>query len=252
MVSPSQKSSNIIKLQPISAVSPSLAETLRNCSLQAAFSRFSELSEFVLGNPKAWLGIAYHEVMGKIWIPTKMEFTEDELIEHLWSNAICSIEQKAIDHPLNWRFSAPEKWPGYYLTRACVQMQVKQALTERPLESTSKESSTVMSNTIREQQQTAAGGKLVGKPDIIMDDEIRDYKSGKIYVETDEGRVIKEEYVRQLCLYGHLVHANYGKCPKKGRLLSMREKTSRSILTRPCALQKPKRLSDYWIYLTDI
>ena len=96
MSSPTPQSPRIFELQPIPTVSPSLAETLRNCPLQAAFSRFTGLKDFVLGNPKAWLGIAYHEVLEKIYAPIRREFTEDELITNLWSNAISALEQKAI------------------------------------------------------------------------------------------------------------------------------------------------------------
>jgi len=244
MASPNHHSSQIFELQPIPAVSPSLAETLRNCPLQAAFSRFSGLKEFVLGNPKAWLGIVYHEVLEKLWAPIKVKFAEDELIEHLWSNAIRALKQKEIDHPLNRRFSAPEKWPGYYLTRACVQMRAKQALTERPLKATSAESSTIMNNSVREQLLTAVGGKLIGKPDLILDDEIREYKSGKVYVEAAEGKAVKEEYVRQICLYGHLVHANCGKCPKKGKLLPMQgENIEIDLDPVMCAAEATKAVS---------
>jgi hypothetical protein len=221
MASPNNQSSQIIELQPIPSVSPSLSETLRKCPLQAAFSRLPELNKFVIGNPKAWLGIAYHEVMEKIWAPIEIELTGDELVEHLWSKSIQALKQKKLDHPLNCRFSVHEKWPGYYLTRACVQMRAQQVLAERPLGLARPETSTVRSNIFREQYLTALDGKLVGKPDIIMENEIRDYKSGKVYVETDEGATVKEEYVRQLYLYGHLVHASSGKCPEKGQLLPM-------------------------------
>jgi hypothetical protein len=52
-------------------------------------------------------------------------------------------------------------------------------------------------------------GKLVGKPDVLEDGEIRDYKSGRVYEDTADGRrIAKEAYVRQLRLYGYLVRKN--------------------------------------------
>ncbi|MCO6435457.1 MAG: PD-(D/E)XK nuclease family protein [Phycisphaerae bacterium] len=126
-----------IELEPIAAVSPSLAETLRNCPLQAALSRIPSLRSCVLGNPKAWLGTAYHEVLGKLWSPAEENLTDDELVEHLWSRAIETIRAQASGHPLDRRFSDPKKWPGYFLARACVQVRAQQALAELPREQAS-------------------------------------------------------------------------------------------------------------------
>jgi hypothetical protein len=52
-----------LKLPQIRATSPTLAETMRACFLRAGLSRATASSKFVLGNPKAWLGTAYHEVL---------------------------------------------------------------------------------------------------------------------------------------------------------------------------------------------
>ena len=73
----------IVELKPISAISPSVAETLRNCPLQAALSRISEIRSFTLENPKAWLGIAYHEVLEKLWSPSYEDLNDEVLVEHL-------------------------------------------------------------------------------------------------------------------------------------------------------------------------
>src|SRR5262249_1710927 len=54
-----------LALPEIRATSPTLAETMRSCLMRAGLSRASGSSSFVLGNPKAWLGTAYHEVLEK-------------------------------------------------------------------------------------------------------------------------------------------------------------------------------------------
>jgi hypothetical protein len=65
-------------------------------------------------------------------------------------------------------------------------------------------------------------GKLVGKPDLLVDDEIRDYKSGSIFELAEDGsQQVKDGYLRQLRIYGHLVHETTGKCPPQGKLLPM-------------------------------
>ncbi|MBC8877041.1 MAG: PD-(D/E)XK nuclease family protein [Planctomycetes bacterium] len=217
----------VFELEPIPTVSPSLAETLRNCPLQAALSRVSSIRGLVLGNPKAWLGTAYHEVLKKLWSPTGEVLTDDELVEHLWASAINTARQRATAHPLNRRFAEPERWPGYCLARACVQIRAQEALAEQPRQAAITEASGSSAATVREQDLTAMNGKLAGKPDVVMDEEIRDYKSGRIYDETPDGtKTIKEAYVRQLHLYGHLVNETRGHCPRKGRLLPIQGETA--------------------------
>ncbi len=66
MVDAENKTLLVFELKPIQAISPSLAEILRNCPLQAAISRISGIKRFVLDNPKAWLGTAYYDVLEKL------------------------------------------------------------------------------------------------------------------------------------------------------------------------------------------
>lgn len=219
---PSVNNKLIIRLKPISAVSPSLAETLRDCALRAALSRISEIRCFILGNPKAWLGTAYHDVLEKLWSPSYETLSDEELIEHLWRKAIDSLQKQARSHSLNKRFAEAVKWPGYYLAYACVQIRAQQALTEQPRRETISRSPSNSTGTIREQDLSAMDGKLIGKPDVVSGNEVRDYKSGNIYQEAPDGvQIVKHSYVRQLRLYGHLVHETRGYCPNKGKLLPM-------------------------------
>jgi len=112
----------VFELRPILMVSPSLAEILRACPLQAALSRISGVESFALGNPKVWLGTAYHEVLEILWTSTEPNLSDEQLIEYLWSNAIDALRQRATAHPHDCRFALPEKWPGYHLARACVEI----------------------------------------------------------------------------------------------------------------------------------
>lgn len=221
MIPPKYEVSPKFELGPIPAVSPTLAETLRNCPLQATFYRVPELNYFLLSNPKAWLGIAYHEVLEKLWRPRDDELNGAQLVDDLWLAAISALRQKALEHPLDRRFETPEKWPGYYLVRACLGIRAQEALSRKSQFRSINESVHVIPY-LREKQLAAMGGKLIGKPDVVSCDEVWDYKSGSIYDEVSEGtRVVKEGYIRQLLLYGHLVKENYGKYPAKGKLLPM-------------------------------
>ena len=53
-------------LPVIPATSPTLADAMRQCALGAGLARAHGSGAFVLGNPKAWLGTVYHEVLEKI------------------------------------------------------------------------------------------------------------------------------------------------------------------------------------------
>jgi len=215
----------VFELLPIPAVSPSLAETLRNCPLQAGLSRIAGIRHFLLGNPKAWLGIAYHEVLEKLWTPGQEHLTNDELVDYLWTNAVTALQQRVQGHALDRRFSSPEKWPGYYLVRASVLIRARQALEEHPRQ-TNAGPSNLKVQPLREQALSAMEGKLVGKPDVLAEGEIRDYKSGIVHEDSADGqKVAKEAYVRQLRLYGHLVRENSGHCPPRGKLMPMQGET---------------------------
>ena len=81
------------ELLAIPAVSPSLAETLRNCPLQAGISRIRAVRMHVLGNPKAWLGTAYHSVFEQVW--ASRAFDGDVRIDEIWTNAIALLRAQS-------------------------------------------------------------------------------------------------------------------------------------------------------------
>jgi hypothetical protein len=80
-----------------------------------------------------------------------------------------------------------------------------------------------LAGTIREQQFTAFGGRLLGRPNVIRTDEVVDYKSGAIveHDATTQSSVVKAAYVRQLRIYGYLVKQELGWWPKRGVLLPL-------------------------------
>lgn len=218
----------ILELREIRATSPTLAETMRACLLRAALSRASGSSDFVLGNPKAWLGTAYHEVLEKIVQIDLSEESLDSAVQRLWDEAIAAQQRRADAHVLDRRFGSPATWPGYHVARASVQLRARQvqiaATPASVVATTTKQPpGTFLSGSIREQEFTAFGGKLLGRPDVVRSDEVVDYKSGAI-VEHDAATqtdVVKAAYIRQLRIYGFLVRQNLGWWPKRGVLLPL-------------------------------
>jgi hypothetical protein len=195
-----------------------MAETMRACRLRAGISRAKGSAAYVLGNPKAWLGTAYHEVLEKIarvGSPIDVEL----MAEQLWDGVLTAQHQRNSTHPLDRRFGSPETWPGYHLARASVLLRARELVAAAGTRFSASGASD--SGAIRERQFVAFGGRLVGKPDVIRQQEIVDYKSGAIldYDETSQSDVVKAVYVRQLRIYGVLVKKELGWWPVRGVLL---------------------------------
>jgi len=209
---------NRLALPVISATSPTLAETMRACRLRAGLSRATGSGGYVLGNPKAWLGTAYHEVLEKIAGVEAIADVEGAA-ERLWDGAVAAQHQRSSAHPLDRRFGLPQTWPGYHLARASALLRARELVTAGKTGSGATGSGDT--GAIRERQFVAFGGKLVGKPDVIRQQEVVDYKSGAIfeYDETSQSDVVKAAYVRQLRIYGFLVKAALGWWPARGVLL---------------------------------
>jgi hypothetical protein len=213
-----------LELGQIRATSPTLAETMRACFLRAGLSRVAASSKFVLGNPKAWLGAAYHEVVEKIVAVDLEQETLDAAVERLWKQAIATLQQRADAHPLNCRFGLPTTWPGYHVARASVSLRAEGLLAGLPPATAlgaMQTSGAGFSGSRRERDFTACDGKLLGRPDVVRADEIVDYKSGAIveYDEATQSDVVKDAYIRQLRIYGYLVKETLGWCPLRGLLL---------------------------------
>ena len=199
-------------------MSPSLAEVLRLCPLRAGLSRVDDAKGLVLGNPRAWLGIAYHDVL-----TTAAKRRGVTNLTELWDQAIRTVYERAQAHPLDQRFGAPDRWPGYHLVRAMALVRAQQVASERNPQtiglSTPPKARRVLSGG-HERWLTGAGGRLVGRPDLLCDDAVFDYKTGDVF-EPGVGEVIRAPYIRQLRFYAFLAKESTGRWPTRGVLLPM-------------------------------
>lgn len=216
-----QKATNL-ELTTIAAVSPSLAELLRLCALRAGLSRLVDAAPLALGNPKAWLGTAYHDVLEAAGAIVGGGF--EATIAASWDRAIQRLYGQAQAHPLNSRFGPPERWPGYQLTRAMALMRASEIAVgaAATVGAEGKPATNIGSASVggREGWLTAADGRLVGRPDVVSGDAIIDFKTGSVYEYGDDD-VVKASYVRQLQFYAYLVKKCIGRWPVRGVLLPM-------------------------------
>lgn len=209
-----------IRIAQLPAVSPSSAEMLRSCMLRAGFAASTEASKFTLGNPKAWLGTAYHEVLA---LATRTPANElSQRLPLAWDAAVSKQQRFAMGHPLNARFGTPEKWPGYHLTFALAAERAKELCEEqRPKTDTGLVTDgETSSEKISEKRFQACGGLLIGKPDLLRNGMVIDFKTGSV-VEDQGSEQIKLAYIRQLRIYAFLVHEVLGWWPSRGLLLPM-------------------------------
>jgi CRISPR/Cas system-associated exonuclease Cas4 (RecB family) len=172
----------------------------------------------VLGNPKAWLGTAYHEVLAAAG--GHRENNLDIVIAGTWNAAIDREYQRAKGHLLNRRFGKPESWPGYYLIAAMAKVRAQERAVVGQSISAQKLHKETSSEILREQKFSGACGKIVGRPDIVQDHEIIDFKSGHIHDEVNH-QEIRPSYIRQLCLYAFIVKETLGWWAHRGLLLPM-------------------------------
>ena len=228
-----------VLLQQVSAVSPSLAESLRVCPLRALLNRSKELQAFALGSPRAWLGTAYHEVLERLWSGERTDLKDEEWIDFLWQRAVDRIRDAAKAHPLNRRFVNHDKWPGYNLTHAMVRIRAREALSKSPRMHDGVEKTHSRRGPAREHTLHGMNGKIRGQPDVVVGNEVWDYKSGSVTSQSSEGEeIIRQSYARQLRLYGYLVQQNAGICPGKGKLLPMQGSAIEIVLTpQECAAE---------------
>jgi CRISPR/Cas system-associated exonuclease Cas4 (RecB family) len=207
----------MISLPVISSTSPSLAEAMRGCMLRAGLSRCAQLQPFILGNPKAWLGTAYHKVMEQI--PAILGAGGDPLsrADAIWNAEIARLEQEATNHPLNARFGPAVFWKGYFLVQATMRLRIEESVARH---SEAPAGAPALPPVAREVEITASQGKLRGKIDMIRGDDLIDYKTGSIF-EEDEisgASAVKPAYVRQLRTYAWLARSSTGQWVKRGLL----------------------------------
>jgi hypothetical protein len=172
----------------------------------------------VLGNPKAWLGTAYHEVLA-----AKGARESGATATEVWEQAVSTQYERALAHPLNHRFGAPERWPAYHLIRAMALTRAQEATGEGDTDAAC--AGTPLGghgapSDGHERWLTAADSRLVGRPDLLRRDAVIDYKTGEVF-EHGEDDVVKASYVRQLQLYAFLAKSSTGTWPTLGVLLPM-------------------------------
>ncbi len=208
----------VLRLRAIEAVSPTLAEALRLCKLRAGLSRVENSGQYILGNPRAWLGTAYHAVLEAAGSDASGNL--EVRARGLWDMAVQREYSRARVHRWDKRFGPPESWPGYHVVAAMALVRARELAEREASQRTGKAHCALPGDILREKTFSGADGRIVGRPDLVRPAEIVDFKSGATFADGDQEQ-IKGSYVRQLRIYGFLVRETLGWWPRRGVLLPM-------------------------------
>jgi len=189
---------------------------MRLCELRAALATIPEADQWVLHDPRLWLGTAFHEVMKAVRSSTR---TIDA--QSAWNIAIARAVHAALEHPLDRRYSAPERWPSYFLVRQrCLSLASEVPPRVAPPHGSQKSEVQRAAKWGAERRFESHGGLLVGRPDFFDGNTIIEYKSNLPDPAWAGASLVIDSYRRQMRLYAAIIADASGKWPTSGRIVA--------------------------------
>jgi hypothetical protein len=201
----------------IPRTSPTLWSHMRLCGLRAALASTPQADRWVLHDPRAWLGIAFHRVMEAT--RPGASSTNAELV---WNTAVAQAAATASLRPLDSRFATPERWPSYFLVRqralasaSEIALQGGPRSNGRPAHSSSPEMARGP-----ERLFEAREGRLAGRPDHFDGHILTAYKSALPDPAWPGAAELLNSFRRQVRLYAAIIADAAGTWPTHGRVVS--------------------------------
>jgi hypothetical protein len=136
--------------------------------------------------------------------------------EAVWNSAILQASEAAACHPLDRRFSSPDRWPSYYLVRQRSLALASQASPAAPKPAVKAG----LGPQAPERFFEARGGRLVGRPDYYDGSTITEYKSALPDLAWVGAAAIIESFRRQLRLYAAIIAEATGRWPAAARIIT--------------------------------
>jgi PD-(D/E)XK nuclease superfamily len=209
---------------PLESTSPSFS--LGECLLRTAYASDSSFESLAASTRAARLGTACHQVLeaaGRGRLPDPSDRSWRSAFEELWAKAISKQEERAQRSPLETYWGPATSWPNYAKRKVATRRLCQQIGRDRGAAETESTGAASPARGIREERQSAFGGKLVGKADVIVrapEPVIEDYKTGALY-EPDDPTKVKEQYRAQMLLYAVLEHEATGTWPLRATLIPL-------------------------------
>src|SRR5262249_40532565 len=136
--------------------------------------------------------------------------------------AIGEAAAAALSHPLARRFSAPERWPSYFLVRQRALALAAKLVASRKPEGTEVRKAQKSEGLAHraERRFEARGGRLVGRPDYYDGQTLTEYKSSLPDAAWPGAAAVIDGFRRQVQLYAVIVADALGKWPVSGRVVA--------------------------------
>lgn len=204
-----------LALTPLSRTSPTLWSHMRLCSLRGAFASSRAVDRWILHDPRAWLGTAFHKVMEASRRPGATSAT----LEEAWAAAVREAAAAAAHHLLDARFAAPERWPGYFLIRQRALSSAQHIITTKT-DGGRPSARGQHGTSITELGLKARDGRLAGRPDRFDGNILVEYKSSLPDPAWHGAEAVLEGFRRQLRLYAAIIAEDMGRWPTQGRVVA--------------------------------
>lgn len=198
---------------PLDRTGPTLWSHMRLCALRGTFAASRSTESFVLHDPRAWLGTAFHKVMEAAAQPG----ATDAVLEQVWTAAVAEAATAARSHPLDARYATPGRWPGYFLVR---QRAISSAQRVVAANSGSQRRAPRGGGVSAERLLLARGGRLAGRPDRFDGRVLTEYKSSIPDAAWHGAEAVIEGFRRQLRLYAAIIAEALGRWPERGRVVA--------------------------------
>lgn len=211
-----------LTLMPLKSTSPSMAEDMHICGLRAGFASLAESNRWVLHDPRAWLGVAFHSLLQNV---AQTRFALD--LETAWDNEVNRLAILAADHQFDRRFRDPTRWPSYYLVRQRALSSAREMISKRasvisyqPVIGSAKIEPAKIASKGIEKKLFARSGRLIGRPDRFDTSTITDFKSSLPDANAPKGAEILARHERQLQIYAAIIAEVLGYWSKTGVLVA--------------------------------
>jgi hypothetical protein len=197
-----------------------MAEDMLICGLRAGFASLPESNHWVLHDPRAWLGIAFHSLLQQAG---QARSAID--LEAAWNSEIKRLANLAAGHQFDRRFSDPTRWPSYYLVRQRALSSAHELISKRALPNSVQPAPDLANiepskttNRGIERRLVARSGRLAGRPDRFDRSAITDFKSSLPDVDAPKRAEILARHERQMRIYAAIIAEVFGYWPKTGIL----------------------------------
>lgn len=199
-----------IILTPLARTSPTLWSHMRLCGLRGAFASSRAADRWVLHDPRAWLGTAFHKVMEASRRPSATAATPEET----WTAAVRVAADAAAHHMLDARFAAPDRWPGYFLARQRALASAQHVIAAN-VDGARPSAAHQQGASATERSLQARRGRLVGRPDRFDGRVLTEYKSSMPDPAWHGAEAVREGFRRQLRLYAAIIAEATGRWPRR-------------------------------------